>query len=211
MMNPYKLALIFGVFLPFTANATVSISFGSDSLRTSAGAFAPTNTLAMLIADPDNDGFGSIAAGDINQYDTIGSNDVVVARFDFSGAGLPGVIFNDATGIQLNGFNSGDQLGIAWFPGLTTSDSSVSANQSYGLLTSSLWIVPPDTTSNPEQYQVISTTNQMAFSSNPVTLNVTDAQSQASLNVVPEPGTYAALAGLAVLGFVALRRRQPRR
>jgi len=187
--------------------ASVSITFNTDSLRTSAGAFTPTGGLALLIADADGLGFGDIAPGGIAQYDSVGSGDVVVARYTFA---ADGIINGNASGVDLTGFDAGDQLAIYWFPTLTSGDSSVTAGTSYGRLTDATWVTPSDG-GDVGPYQVISFTNQGVFSSNATTLNVTDAQSQADLNVVPEPGTYAAMAGLAVLGFVAMRRRKQRR
>jgi len=190
-----------------SAQASVTIAFNADSLRTSDGTPAPTDTLAMLVADADGLGFGALSAGSINQFDTIGSGDVVVARFDFSTFATPGVIFEAPSGINLTGFDTGDELAIVWFPGLTTADTAIAQGQSYGLLSSSAWTVPSDG-GTATGYQVISTSNNGFFGPTPETLNVTDVQSQAAFTAVPEPRAYAAIAGALALGALTLRRRR---
>jgi hypothetical protein len=200
-------ALLLLPLMALSASAAVTISFNADSLRDSSGTVAPTSTLAFLLADAGNDGFGSIIAESINQYDVLASGDTVVARFDFSTFATPGVISESVSGIDLTNFASGNQLAIVWMPGLTTAETTVGASQSYGLLTDASWVAPSDGGTS-LAYQVISDTNNFFFASSPTTLSVTDAQSQASFTTpVPEPSAFAAIAGLLALGFVALRRR----
>jgi hypothetical protein len=190
-----------------SASATVTISFNADSLLTSGGAAEATTTLAFLVADAGGDGFGAINAGTINQYDIVGSGDVIVSRFDFSGLGTPGIIAAADSGIVLDGFTAGSQLAIVWMTGLTTGSASVANGQSYGLLTDASWVAPSDGFVS-ETYQVISASALGFFAPNATTLAVSDVQSQASFTVVPEPSTFAALAGLCALGAVMVRRRR---
>jgi hypothetical protein len=204
MKLKYTISLLLTVV---SASATVSINFNADSLRTSTGNLEGTSTLAFLVADAGVAGFGAIEAGSINQYDVIGSGDVVVARFDFSNFGTPGVISVGLAGIDLNGFTGGSQLAIVWMTGLTTANTSTAASQSYGILSDVSWITPNDGGTS-STYQLISTTNNDFFTDTAETLNVSDFASRASFNVVPEPATYAAIAGMLAIGAVMVRRRR---
>jgi hypothetical protein len=99
-------------------------------------------------------------------------------------------IFDVAAGaVDLsNGIDAGDSFGILIFG---ASSGTTSAGDSYGIFTDGSWVLPNDgsgVTFGSELTQVASAPGL-------------------SSTVVPEPSTFAALAGFLALGCVALRRR----
>ena len=202
-----RLALTFPLFAASFASAAVTINFNADTLRDSGGVDVAQSTLALLVADANDNGFGALGVETINQYDVLSSGDVVVARFDFSTFLTDGVIGESLTGINLTNFSGGDELALVWLPGLDTSDTSLGGGQSYGLLSDSTWVAPADG-GDSLVYQAISTSSNEFFLPNATTLSVSDLQSQASFNVVPEPSAAAVLVGAVALSFASTCRRR---
>ncbi len=196
-----------------TVYGTVAINFNADMLRNSLGSPVSTTSLALLVADTSGAGFGGIlnASALINQYSTItstttGSNLMVLWRSDFSAFGTNGIVSFAATPLTLQGsWVAGDKLAIVWFPTLTLANTSLAGGTSYGLITNSNWVTPTNGGTTPIPYQVISTTNNGAFTSNANTSNLTNAQTNATFTVVPEPGSLSLLL-LGGCGLFAARR-----
>ena len=194
-----------------TLHSAVVIDFNVDEVRTTAGVPVTQPALGFLVADTTGDGFGTIAAGNISVGDIVGSNDLIIFRADFSNFATDGV-WSQTTGLlTLTGnWTASDNLAFVWFPTLSISSTSVGGGVSYGLLANAgVWVTPTDGSSTTDPYQIISTTNNGLFSSNNVTLSVTDSQSRASLTTaVPEPATWALLAG-SLTTVMVFRRRRP--
>lgn len=210
-MNLKFLALAGSLYC--AANAAVTINFSVDSVYTSAGAAVPTTGLGLIIADTTGDGFGQINAGSISVGSLLGSSDLVVFSADFSTFGTDGVWFVAATDLSFsNSWNGNDKLAFVWFPTLTSGSSTVQNGLEYGLLADASWVTPSDGGSNENTYQIISSGGNGFFGANANTLQLTNSQARSILSVggvaIPEPSSFAALAGLGILGVVATRRRR---
>jgi hypothetical protein len=184
--------ILASVLAAASASATVSFS-GTAMQNFGAGTlFAPGNT-SVIIVDTGSDGFGSFVTSTINVGDTFAVNDILVGDQVIGAnatqgslgvvAAVPGTASFSAT--------AGLSFGILVFENQTDLGSA-QAGSTYQFFTDASWIVPADSSS-------------ATFGS---TFTQLSGVSSASLGVVPEPSTYAALAGLCALSFVMVRRRR---
>jgi hypothetical protein len=199
------------VFAVSQLGAAVAISFNIDSVFTSSGASVPTSGLGMLVADTTGDGFGAILEGSLASGALVGSSDLIVYRASFETFGTNGVWSELASNLSLSGnWTANDRLAFVWFPTLTISSLTASNSISYGLLSDVSWVTPADGSFNETTYQSITTTNNGFFTPNSATLSIPDSMARALLTVgaIPEPSTFALLAGVVGLGFASSRRRR---
>jgi hypothetical protein len=186
------------------AHASVTITFGGDDFRTSSNGSLLDGSLVLLLAKTTGaaTGFSTLQAGALNVGDFLNGNYQVLGRTGVdssstahltpgaSGATNPIAL---ASG-SFADLTTGDQLAVVWFPDLTALSSfSFSSGASYGLYTvdnSSTWQVPADGST--------------------FDVKVPDGviASFTAISAIPEPSTYAALTGLAVLGIAGWRRRK---
>jgi len=185
------------------AQADVTINFDVDGLRdATGGVFAPTSTLVLLVADFGSAGFGTPFAGFNTTNLSMWGEDVVMARFNLS----------DGDGVRqiaLTGLSDTFALrsfAMFWFPTLGLSDNVLLNGSAYGNSLPITWVAPP--VGGLDGYSLFGINNTGNLSSNPFLGGVSNANMTASLIVIPEPSSFAALAGLAVLGMVVARRRR---
>ena len=95
------------------------------------------------------------------------------------------------------GVTTGDQWGMVWFPSLTDQTTTPTAGMAYGFYSQPDWLIGSDGATLSYEFETVSVGGPLPNSSG-----------VASLNVVPEPSTYAlmALGGLALF-FIARRRK----
>lgn len=161
---------------PWTCNA-LTISVDADLLKMANGTPMPTNGLVLLVASTTDNVFTPPTAGSF-----VSGDDIIVARFDLSGA-TNGVLIDIAAGLTPTGnWNAGDPLAIYWFPTLTKNATAPTAGTQYGFFTtngtpdgSDFWVTPSSS----------GATIDLRFIT-------TDADSNSHL-----PGSIAASAGLA--------------
>jgi len=181
----------------------VTFNFGAGYLYTSSGVgnLVPVGGLVIIAASTDNLSFG--APNDMTFLSE--SDDREIARGSVNPAGefaLDKVV----TYADYPGLSIGDPLRIYWYPELTTSDLKPTLGTSYGVFYSDVkqygsdiaWFVPTD--SGDTVALSLITKNYDSNADN------FDSAGVANLTVVPEPGEYMALIGLASMGFVGLRR-----
>ena len=204
-------SIVWGVM---TAFANISITFIAENIRIDATSNAPSNSLGLLVADTNNDGFGNFQPGNIDIDDFIdGGDDMVIFRtspqFSDTTTG-----FFDTTPVLTfrNGWNEGDPLAFFWLPELTLINTSVLPGDKYGLYApiageesdgSQPWLTPGDLTAG---YTLAFLTNDAVEFGTGSNL---PSAAFANLLVIPEPQTYALiLGGLTVLGLLIVRRRR---
>lgn len=207
-------ALLAALAVP--AHATVNLTLEAENLLVGGNGSANVNanSLVLLVADTGNNGFSSLAYGNVSIGAKIGPafDDLIVAQFAISAGSFltnnENVLSANPSLALFGDWVGGQQLAIYWIPSLNFGDSNVGLGVAYGMYTdatgvngSAPWITPADgNTANP---MFFSTTG--VFSSS----HAADSAGYASFaTVVPEPSTFALLSGLATLGFAGWRRRK---
>lgn len=193
-----------------TINSAMSNFFMADGVTS-----IPSTSVGVLVVDKTGDGFASSldildSILDVGNNLGIVSNEIlrVVAAEDL---GFGGLGFNLApTNFDLvGGISQGDSLGFYWFTNLSPGDT-VTAGTSYGFFRSDsvlsgsgadfAWSVPADGSI----IELSAYLDSITGSSD----GISNSTFSASLTVVPEPATYAAIFGVLALALVAYRRRR---
>ena len=185
-------SLIAGLLLSsIAANASITISgtsiFSADLNGLSTGVFVSSSSSAF---DINLFNFsGAVAEGTsfttgtaLNGYTVLGS--AAINPAGGSSALVSGVTYNLSSGVA-----TGNAIGVLAF---TSSAASALGGDTYSIFTDG-WTVPSDGAN-----LSLTGTGAPSFASSAGTGSVT---------AVPEPSTYATLAGLLALSFVMLRRR----
>jgi hypothetical protein len=157
------------------------------SINPSTSTFVPGTIYAGTAFTVASDNFGS-------SFTIVGSKTAASSFGSISvGAAYPGI------GLA-NGVDSGDSFAIVVFE---TSTTSAVANDIYRIYTDPSWVIPAD-----GQTVNFAATGSGTFLQLGTTATPAFTKSVASTTVIPEPSTYSALAGVAVLGLAGLRRRR---
>jgi len=215
-MKNLKLALtsILTLASGLVANATISTS-GTALLKVPNIA---VGDVSYLIIDETNTGFAnlgsvnpntnSFVAGTIYSGTSIAINgDSFGSDFTIVGTKTTALSFGSIsvgasyTISVANGVDAGDNFAIIVFENST---STAILADTYRIYTDTTWVVPPDSTN----WSFGPTAGAGVFKQLGTTATPAILKTVASTTVVPEPSTYAALAGVAVLGLAALRRRR---
>jgi len=208
-MKTSILTIIAALCVAQIATATVSFQIKAESLNTSAGVAAPTSTLAYLVADTNNNGFGPVSAGSSTTVGSFanGVDDQILAKFDLSTFATAGVLSTTVTGITVP---VGTPLALYWFPTLTISSSTVAGGTSYGTYNSasaidgsSAWIAPANGTTN---YKTFFYTSSASILHTGGTNAATLGNASLTVAAVPEPSRVMLL-GLGLGAFIVRRRR----
>jgi hypothetical protein len=148
------------------------------------------STVVLIANESGTTGFNTLDAGSLAQSQFLNGSYQILGTTNVDEGFGPGY-FAGTTTLNYTGayqnLQAGDQLAVVW---LTNSSTSLAAGQSYGLYTQSDWLTPPVGNDG----------------NGPVELTVPAGQ-DASFSAVPEPSTYALIAGAAALLFAAWRRR----
>jgi len=187
----------------------VTIAFDAQALFTFDGTIAPENSLFLLVADTGKNGFDTALPGSLAVGSFIAGDDQILGR-GFTetlegvtaGTGLTSSIELES-GI-FSQLDAGDPLAVLWFPTLSSDAFNLVAGTSYGIFTTLLpvsdhaWQIPVNGTIDLYETRLVNDIG--AFSGR--------ALHTVAATAIPEPSTYAALLGLAVLGLAAYRRRR---
>lgn len=210
-----KLAITLSALaLTASSYAAVGIVGGQiGDLFTSSNALIPNNSIGIVVADFSNNGvldpLGTTLTA--NQFIGGGSDDMILGVYQSSGGNFD---FSGLTFSYSGSFGAGDRLYFLWFPTINQLNATVGAGVSYGSFRSDVaqtlsgaeiaWIAPAD-----GNYTLLALTASLGADPSealdPATLRATLTTAGAA---IPEPSSFAAAAGLAMLGFAGMRKRR---
>ena len=197
-MKIKHLALIGLIAAPLTSFATVTIGFGGGALfGTSVNDPLADGALVYAVTSLDATFDAPTSAGFVS------GNDTLLGKWSVdSSVGAPGAFDASLAGIVLDAsIVAGKSIAIYWFPSLTVASAAPTAGAAYGTFTDASWVIPADGSTVSFPFETVAIGGSLPDSAGVASLTIAGS-------VIPEPSTYAALAGVAVLGLAALRRRR---
>lgn len=206
-MKKYILA---SFLLSVASSAFASIQFsGTAILNSGAGTIWDSGTLAVYVVDTNNDGFAASSTGVLSVGDSVtagsafgSADDLVLFTVGTQGnnstiAVVGGGTFNVPSGAVTN-----DNFAIFVFDDETSAATQLTTAGTYGFFTSQGigsgdWDLPADG-------------ETWGFQSSPSGSNFQQLSgvTGGSLSVVPEPSSFALLAGVFGLAWIGVRRRK---
>lgn len=106
--------------------------------------------------------------------------------------------FSAALNFSLTGgVQAGQRFGMVWFPTISTQTGTPAGGLSYGFYSAPTWLIPAD-----------GNTENFAFETVSVGGTIPNSLGAANQSVVPEPTTWALLAGTLTTVMIFRRRRQ---
>ncbi|MGC6425085.1 MAG: PEP-CTERM sorting domain-containing protein [Lentimonas sp.] len=189
-MKKLNLTIISLVALTASASALTLSGTASTSVSVANG------NSSFLIVDTDDNGlsFDANSAGvTFSEGSFLGSSDDLVVAYNpiagFFGSSVPG---NANFTLDDNGINAGDDFFIVFFGGSISGGTvTTTGGDTFGILDGSDWEVGSNNAAT------------LSFGSDYQQFTSASADS----TIVPEPSSYAALAGLLALAWVSVRRR----
>lgn len=183
---------------------SVTLQFSAGRLYDSSGSLLGDGGLVLLLADTQQNGFGTLAAGNIDIGDYLSGGLQVLGRTTVNAMNGTASAAGTTNSIPLGAgsfpqLSTGDRLAIAWFPTLGASSFSFVSGTSYGLFSDATWLVPSAGAIVTFEFFTIARGG-----------SYNDALGQATLSAIPEPSTSVAIMGAAALGLAAWRRQRQR-
>ena len=190
--------ILLGAALIVNAASAITFSgFASQSLFAADGTTALTNGSSTYLIADGGDGFdfdATVAGLTFADGSLIGAtNDYVFAYNAAQNFGPSISVASGNTNFSINdaGASAGYSFALLYFNGTSGASVTTIGGEQFGFLTSGDWTIPAN--------------NAGTFGFGSEFSTVTGS---ANLTVVPEPSTFAALAGLCALGAVMVRRRR---
>lgn len=175
---------LFGVSVSLTGSAT--------DLQDAVGDPAQNGTLAFLVVDTDDSAGIDFVEGSFSSGSLMSSSNAFLvsqgaATFD-SFAGSTTFSFSDETADSPE-ISVGDEIYAAWFPTLTSSATTLSVGDAYGISRTTGWTIDSDPFSG-------------------TLAETTGGAANLSVNAIPEPSAYATILGLLGFGYAVFCRRR---
>ena len=190
--------ILLGAALIVNAASAITFSgFASQSLFAADGTTALTNGSSTYLIADGGDGFdfdATVAGLTFADGSLIGAtNDYVFAYNAAQNFGPSISVASGNTNFSINdaGASAGYSFALLYFNGTSGASVTTLGGEQFGFLTSGDWTIPAN--------------DAGTFNFGSEFSTVTGS---ANLTVVPEPSTFAALAGLCALGAVMVRRRR---
>jgi hypothetical protein len=196
--------LLLGFSLHFCSFGAIRLVFDVDQLKTAEGAPMPESGLVLLAASTLDSAFSEPTPNSF--FSSL--DDIIVGRWSLDSGFGPGVFTRDFTTTLSGDWNTGDPLQLYWYPTLTEAATQPGAGTTFGRYTdpvgidgSDPWFTPSD--GNAQNTLRFVTTDALVATpgSNP------PEAGEANFTVVPEPSDYAAIIGLACLGWAVISRK----
>lgn len=208
MKSLSKLTIAAACSICTSAIASVSISFSGGVLSNSSGTELPDGALVYAVSSASNvfptgtNALTSLSVGDF----TFGDNVLLGSWSVDSGVAGPGTFEAFLGGINLSGgIAQGNRIAIIWVPGLSAASintpSALVSGMSYGVYADPSWVVPADGSTVGYAVETVAIGGAISNS-------LTVASQSVGGSAIPEPSSFAALAGLAMLGFAGMRKRR---
>lgn len=195
---------------PLVGYSAITLNMQVAGLLNSSGQSITAGSFGAVIVDQSGNGISDPLGAVFSAGQLFGGDNLVLgvsSASDVTGEGNIG--FDLAAVFELStSLTVGDKLYFIWFPSVTNAAAPIGAATSYGLFTSEVitdlsniaWAVPADGTYSLNAYPV-----ELGGSYTPTQLR---ANNITAGSAVPEPSSFAAIAGLGILGVVATRRRR---
>lgn len=192
-MKKATIASLSAALIISAASASAAITLGGTSIRDGIGVSA--GDTGVLLVSTLGDDFSSLSllkpdldlsiGSSFDGFQVVGNSQVSLVF------GSTALSFGDDSFELGGGVDVGDQFGILVFD--ASSDKS-SVGDSFSLFRGGDWTIPVD--------------GIYTFGSDFVQIDGASPILRGAVTAIPEPSTYAAIAGLLALGFVAYRRRK---
>jgi hypothetical protein len=194
-MKKTLLTLLIATGLATSANSAVTINLEGAELFDSLTNPMADGSLVYAISLGSSGTFSSLQPGSWVSGDNIQIGNFWTTNSDVTGdpGGFSAAVIFDLTG----GVSTGQQFGMVWFPTLTNQTVAPTGGLSYGFYSQPDWLIPGDGA-------VIGTGFETVSVGGPIP----NSAGVASLNVVPEPSTYALMALGGLVMFYMIRRRK---
>ena len=172
-----------------------AVSFTGSAITNTINAAASTS---FVVVDTAGDGldFNASSVGFTFALDSfVGATDDYVVGVNFTTTGFAAGLTPGSANFTLDtfGITADDAFYIVLFGSETTASVTTTAGLGFNTVNAVNWLVPGANNSS------------LAF---PADFTQLDSVNATALTVVPEPSTYAALAGLLALGYVMVGRRK---
>jgi len=195
------------VLLGSVAAATITVNLHADSGFSIAGGalFGSTldqplqsGALLVLVTSATNT-FTGPEAGSL-----ISGDERILGTFsaDIDVLGENGGFSTTISFLLGDGIVAGKQFALLWFPSLTEGDIPV-GGESYGFYTDASWLVPVDGALESYAYE-----NDHPAVGGSIPSSTGLANRIVPGGAIPEPSSFAAIAGFGMLGFAAMRKRR---
>lgn len=196
--------LLFLMVLIAAARGQGNVNASGGFLLTGGGLEVPEGSVVLLVAATGSGGFGAVQAGSslaVGSY--INGNDLIIgASTTLNLDGTNSGSFSISTASTPAG-SAGEQVELVWF---TTGSTTATVGSQYGTFTttafagtSASWTIPSSNGLN--EIDFTTTTDNGSYDPSVARADET------VLSAVPEPADWGLIAGLAALGFAAVRRR----
>ena len=183
---------IFCISASLTLGVSISLTGSAIDLQDAEGDPIPSGSLTFLLVDLDDSPGINLVAESFSAGSTIADGTAFLvaqstAQFDdFSGNST--FSFSDQTADSAQ-ISIGDEIYAAWFPTLTSSATTLSIGDTYGLTRKTNWTIDSDPFSG-----------SLAAA--------TGGVGDLTVNPIPEPSAYATILGLLGLGYAVFCRRR---
>lgn len=199
-MKTNRLVISVALLAGFTQLQAVQISGTAiNPALENDGSTVSGDQLVLFVVDRDNNGFGGVtSADDLNQGTILNNDDYILARGSTTSFGpTSGFAGFSSFSFTLgdNDIQGGDEFAVYFFDN-TASTATAATDGFYALATDGTWQLP---TNNSATFD---------FNANADSDSFQQLSGVQAVNPVPEPSTFAALAGILALGFAMVRRRR---